>query len=163
MAAENATITESFEETTLRLVEEFNIGIFKSASMFSDEQIQCIARWDGDVEDKIIAEYGLNVSAGENTWPRFAAKLKAAKDRSKIIRGLRELAETFEGNSKNFVSIINDGLDHTQKDGVDIDRALFAISLAIDTNVRVFRENATIALNDVEALRRSFKENTKQA
>lgn len=86
----------NFEEVTSSLVERFSLGIFPSPHAFSDEEIAVIEQWAGDDDkdtfggyendpqfqsmgDKIIDEYKLDVSAGENTWPKFAAILKARK------------------------------------------------------------------------------------
>jgi hypothetical protein len=82
---------------TFSLIERFNHGVFPSPHQFTDREIANIAQWAGDdekgtfggyghapgyasIDDKIIDEYGLDVSAGENTWPRFAAMLKEKKE-----------------------------------------------------------------------------------
>jgi hypothetical protein len=61
-----------------------------SPQEFTDKEIDCIGTWQGegsdhrfggsDAEQKLIVRFGLDVTAGENTWPKFAAVLRARKD-----------------------------------------------------------------------------------
>jgi hypothetical protein len=75
------------EVLTLRLVESFNAGIFLYPWEFSEEEIDCIAGWSGmddkatftTGDERLVAEYGLNLALGENTYPRFAEVLRKEK------------------------------------------------------------------------------------
>lgn len=88
------------EGITIQLQDKFNSGIFPNPREFSDREITVISQWGGldsegtfgvhrgekpdpryqDQDYRIIKEYKLDVSAGENTWPKFAAMLKSGKE-----------------------------------------------------------------------------------
>lgn len=85
------------EGVTYLLIEQFSRDVFPSPHQFSDRQIAIIGGWAGhddkgtfgghgyapgyrDIDHKIIDEYNLDVSEGENTWPKFAAFLKSRKE-----------------------------------------------------------------------------------
>lgn len=88
------------EGITIQLQDKFNSGIFPAPSELSDREITVISQWGGLDSDgtfgvhrgekpdlryqeqdyRIIEEYKLDASAGENTRPKFAAMLKSKKE-----------------------------------------------------------------------------------
>lgn len=81
------SISASREEAlTMRLVEQFTDSVYPFPWEFSEEEIDCIAGWEG-IDDKgtfgsddgLVAAYDLNVALGENTYPKFAEILRGRK------------------------------------------------------------------------------------
>jgi hypothetical protein len=111
------------ERITVRLVDLFNAGVYPFPHQFSDNEITVIGQWaglddkgtfgyhDGETpdplyrssDDRLIDAYKLDLSAGENTWPKFAAILKSRKDEWENSHA----EERAQRNRKNQIARIN--------------------------------------------------------
>jgi hypothetical protein len=75
------------EAVAFRLIELFNARVYPFPWQFSDEEIDIIGGWPGDDEqgtffstdEPLIDAYNLDVTSSENTFPKFAAILRARK------------------------------------------------------------------------------------
>lgn len=79
---------ERREVLTMRLLEQFHMGVYPNPWEFSEEEIDCIAGWAGEDDkgtfppggdEELISAYDLNVASGENTYPKFAEILRSRK------------------------------------------------------------------------------------
>lgn len=74
-------------DVSMRLNEQFATDVYPLPWEFSDEEIDCIAEWEGHEkkgafslsDERLIKAYGLRVELRENTYTKFAAILRAQK------------------------------------------------------------------------------------